>query len=156
MKHAQLAGGVSAMDVDHFDPRRKKDYLQSYANLFLATRSCNGKKSDFWPEPELQAKGIRFLNCCEEQDYGVHVFEDPVTHEVFGVTPAGKYHVRILDLNTDDLVTERKVRADLRIALTETFATMRGSLDQISRLVGLLRGQLELMIPDIEFRRRVT
>jgi len=46
-------------------------------------------------------------------DYGKHIFEDPVTHQVFGVTPAGRYHVRHCDLNDDLYVAERRDRAEI-------------------------------------------
>ena len=85
MQH-QSRGG--RLEVDHFDPRRKKDLIQSYANLFPASRHCNGKKSDTWPNKAERAAGCRFLNPCEEMDYDEQIFEDPTTHELVGVTPA--------------------------------------------------------------------
>jgi hypothetical protein len=154
MKHSQMSGGDSAMEVDHFNPRFKKDYHQSYDNLFLATRHCNGKKSGFWPDAESEAKGVRFLNCCKEEDYGVHIFEDPDTHEVFGVTPAGIYHVRILDLNAEDLVNERRQRAEFQEALAETRAFVHGPLDEFARVMALLRDEMALMIPQIPYRKK--
>ena len=33
------------MEVDHFDPRQKKDVIQNYKNLLLATRHCKGAKT---------------------------------------------------------------------------------------------------------------
>ena len=85
MRHQKMADG--SLDVDHFDPREKRNYLQRYNNLFLASPHCNGRKSDFWPTVSEERQGIRFLNCCKEYDYGKHIFEDPRTNEVFGVTP---------------------------------------------------------------------
>ena len=64
------------MEIDHFDPRKKEDFIQQYENLFLAKRHCNGAKSKFWPSGAEQALGLRYLNPCREQDYGVHIFED--------------------------------------------------------------------------------
>ena len=142
------------MDIDHFNPKFKKNYLQSYDNLFLATRHCNGKKHGFWPDPEAQSKGVRFLNCCEEQDYGVHIFEDPDTHKVFGVTPAGIYHVRILDLNAEDLVNERKMRAEFYAALTQTRASVHGPFEEFTKAMALMGDQMNLFIPMIPYRQQ--
>src|ERR1700690_2436329 len=106
MQHVDLAGGAKCMEVDHFNPHKKDDPIQDYANLFLASRHCNGSKRDRWPSNKDQALGLRFLNCCNEQDYGEHIFEDPDTHELVGVTPEGRYHVRNCDLNAPHLVRE--------------------------------------------------
>jgi hypothetical protein len=107
------------MEVDHFNPNKKNDWLQDYANLFLATRHCNGAKHNRWPSNKDRQLGARFLNCCKETDYGVHIFEDPDTHEVVGITPEGKYHVRNCDLNAPHLVEERAERANLWRLLEE-------------------------------------
>jgi hypothetical protein len=101
------------MEIDHFNPNKKRNLIQQYENLFLATRHCNGAKRDRWPSNKERQLGVRFLNCCEETDYGVHIFEDPQTHELVGITPAGRYHVRNCDLNAPHLVEERAERAKL-------------------------------------------
>ena len=105
------------MQVDHFDPRRKKDRIQRYSNFFLADAHCNGMKSDTWPSREAQKKGVRFLNCCEEMDYGCCVFEDPATHELVGMTPAAIYHIEMIDLNAPHLIKKRRERAEVRALL---------------------------------------
>jgi len=76
MQHTYRAGGATCMEVDHFDPRKKLDEIQKYPNLFLATRHCNGAKRDRWPNNHERKLGVRFLNCCSEVDYGIHIFED--------------------------------------------------------------------------------
>jgi hypothetical protein len=111
-----------------------------YSNLFLSTRHCNLKKHAYWPTAADQKKGIRFLNCCEEMDYGVHIFENPETHELVGVTPAGRYHIIACDLNADHLVTERRERSLLRALLTRTVAIVRPTAD-----LGSLRASLKLL-----------
>jgi hypothetical protein len=113
MQHTYRAGGEKCMEVDHFNPRRKSDFIQQYSNLFPATRHCNGAKRDQWPRPHERKAGLRFLNCCEEPDYGVHILEDPDTHELVGVTPESRFHVRACDLNAPHLVDERSERAEL-------------------------------------------
>lgn len=112
MQHTARAGGPKCMEVDHFNPNRKRDSIQNYSNLYPATRHCNGAKRDRWPKGKDRAAGMRFLDCCKEADFGLHIFEDPDTHELVGVTPPGKYHVRACDLNAPHLVNERRQRAE--------------------------------------------
>jgi hypothetical protein len=138
------------MEVDHFDPRRKDDPIQNYNNLFLATRHCNGAKRDYWPSEEDVAMGIRLLNPCEEEDYGVHICEDPVTRELVGTTVPGRNQVRAFDLNADHLVKERRDRTELRLAV----ARFRGDADRLKLILpGELLQKIEqaigYMIPGI-------
>ena len=140
LRHEQQAGGLTHMEVDHFNPTLPGRLGNKYSNLFLSTRHCNLKKHAYWPTPADQKKGIRFLNCCEEMDYGVHIFENPETHELVGVTPAGRYHIIACDLNADHLVTERRERSLLRALLTRTVAIVRPTAD-----LGSLRASLKLL-----------
>jgi len=109
MQHRERAG---EMEVDHFDPRRKKDLIQDYANLFPTSRHCNAKKGDHWPSKMERAAGCQFLNPCEEMDYDEQIYEDPAAHRLVGVTPAARWHIRICGLNADHLVNERAKRAE--------------------------------------------
>src|SRR6266567_1902077 len=109
MQHHERAG---PMEVDHFDPRRKNDLIQRYENLFLASRHCNGKKSNHWPNKVEKASGCRFLNPCEEVDYGEQILEEPGSHRLVGVTPAARWHIRMCGLNALHLVYERAKRAE--------------------------------------------
>ena len=115
-------------------------------------------KGSNWPSPEDQARGIRFLDCCKERDYGEHIFEDPDTHEVFGVTSAGKYHVTILDLNAADLVLERKMRSEMIEALGATQATLRPgqNFEELRHVLALMQEDLKFKIPEIPFSKRAT
>jgi len=140
LRHEQQARGLTHMEVDHFNPTLPGRLGNKYSNLFLSTRHCNLKKHAYWPTPADQKKGIRFLNCCEEMDYGVHIFENPETHELVGVTPAGRYHIIACDLNADHLVTERRERSLLRALLTRTVAIVRPTAD-----LGSLRASLKLL-----------
>ena len=106
-------GTKTDMQIDHFDPRKKNDKIQIYANLFLSDAHCNRAKSDIWPTDEEQRLGCRFLNCCNEQDYGESIFEDPVTHKLVGTTPAAIFHIETIDLNDPGLVNERKIRNEM-------------------------------------------
>lgn len=152
MLHKDMAGGESAIDVDHFDPRLKARYLQSYSHLFPASRYCNGKKQNAWPSKEMQAAGIRFLDCTKEHDYGDHILEDPVTHRVFGITPAGRYHVRMLDLNAGVFIKHRQMRANLRVFMTETpLAIKPKTFDRLGAAVYLAKDLQDVAIPYIPY-----
>lgn len=144
------------MEVDHFDPRRKRDPIQTYENLFLSTRHCNLKKRDFWPSLAEQKQGIRFLNCCQEADYGTHIFEDPATHEVFGITPAGRYHVRMCDLNAPHFVEERRTRSELKQKISHSAARLKNGANfaAVRNLIGAVQKEVEVMMPEITLRVR--
>lgn len=107
-----------------------------------------------WPSGELRKLGARFLNPTKEQDYGVHIFEDPGTHELVGTTPAGKYHIRCCDLNAPHLVQERHDRAQLTKLLSDYFVTGKVSVSQlvdgtVLDASSVLRAILSKMIPPI-------
>ena len=139
------------MEIDHFDPRKKMDVVQKYQNLFLASRHCNNSKRDLWPTKADRRMGLRFLNCCKEQDYGVHIFEDPTTHELIGTTPAGRYHIRCCDLNEPDLVAERRERAKIHRLLNDIPVTFRVSYPEVKPHIDALKEQYQHMIPPIPF-----
>src|SRR5260370_9241981 len=110
--------GLRSMEVDHFNPFLRGNRRHRYTNLFFSTRHCNNAKRRHWPTASQLSKDIRYLNCCEELDYGVHIFEDPETNRLVGATPAGRYHIRMCDLNAPHFVRERSERPALRELLT--------------------------------------
>lgn len=146
MQHFEHAG---KLEVDHFDPRRKKDLRQEYDNLFPASRHCNGKKSDHWPTKLELTAGCRFLNPCEEMDYGEQIFEDPQTHLVVGITPAARWHIRMCGLNDDSLVGERAKRAKYRDLLENTSIRIKKEAQDLLPLIESFRQEVEKMIPPI-------
>jgi hypothetical protein len=155
-QHINRAGGSKCMEIDHFDPRLKSYFRQEYSNLFLATRHCNGAKRDRWESNKKRQQGARFLNCCEEADYDVHIFEDPDTHEVVGITPEGKYHVRNCDLNAPHLVQERAQRAQLWDFLEKKPMRAKGNWSsqseaQLLECISKLKFVAEQMIPQIKY-----
>jgi hypothetical protein len=147
MQHWQRAGGKKCVEVDHFRPKGKN--RNHYSNLFPATRHCNGAKGQTWPTAADQRDGIRFLNPCKEADYGTQIFEDANTHELVGVNAAARFHIICCDLNAEHLIAERRDRAQIRKALSQTPATITGSLKGFAESLLALRKQLELMIPEI-------
>jgi hypothetical protein len=143
--------GERVMEVDHFDPRKKKDKIQEYDNLFLADRHCNSSKWDVWPNAADRRKGMRFLNCCQEMDYGEQIFEDRLTHKLIGFTPAARYHIRILQLNAPHLVTARRHRLRIREVLSACYAQLEHleSRAIVVDLIQRLKEVAEIQIPDI-------
>jgi hypothetical protein len=147
MQHVERIGEM-AMHVDHFDPRKKKRRRQAYSNLYLAGSQCNISKGNNWPTWVERASGVRFLDPCAEQDYGEHIFEDPITHELIGATPAGDYQILMCDLNALHLVLERRERSALQQIL---FGPGKVKSDFVTALeaIGELRRQYERSIPPI-------
>jgi len=80
---------------------RKKNVNSGLQQSLSRVRHCNGKKSNTWPSKAELAAGCRFLNPCEEMDYGEQIFEDPLTNRLVGITPAAIWHIRICALNSD-------------------------------------------------------
>jgi hypothetical protein len=139
------------MEVDHFNPAHKDKPTQSYSNLYLATRHCNLAKRRKWPNSKEKRAGCRFLDCCSEMDYGVHLFEDSGTHELVGVTPAGRWHIIMCDLNAPHFTDERRRRAAAREFFEETPATFYGAAlpSEVAELADAYEEQYRLMIPYI-------
>jgi len=148
MQHEIRCG---ALEVDHFDPRKKKNLIQDYNNLFPASRHCNGKKSDTWPNKAEQAAGCRFINPCEELDYGEQIFEDIVTHKLVGVTPAAKWHIRICGLNADRLIEERRRRARHWKTIRNRAIRVKKNIphEAALELISGFSEEVRLMIPEI-------
>jgi hypothetical protein len=150
MQHLDHAGGVGTMEIDHFDPRRKKDLIQDYQNLFLASRYCNNKKRDNWPTKTEEREGCRFLNPCAEMDYSEQIFEMPDSYRLVGITPAAQWHIRTCGLNADHLVHERALRAKYRRDLANTPIQITAADPAIVlQIVQNLRDEIEKMIPPI-------
>ena len=143
------------MEVDHFDPRPSPN-RNRYKNLFWSTGLCNNNKSNTWPSPREVALGIRFLDCTAESDYGPHIVEELATGRLVGVTPAGKYHLRVLGLNDPPFVEERLERTRLR-KIMSMFVIAKRDLSELAplihSLVSLLREQLQreidISIPEL-------
>jgi hypothetical protein len=135
--------GREEIHVDHFDPRKydgRKNH--DYDNLLPAFAPCNRAKGAKWPSQEAQASGVRFLNPAVEPDYGVHLFEDPNSHAIVGATPAGKYHLRHLALNTEVLVRKRMNRSLAR--------NLRPHISLIQGLPSFSEGDLMTILGDAE------
>lgn len=145
-----LFAGLTNMDVDHFNPRLYGDRRHQYDNLMWSTHICNVAKSDKWPTKEEEQRGQRFLNPCKEWEYGDHIAENPVTHELVGKTPEGRYHIRMLRLNDESFVWERTMRAEFLQVLANP-ALRQGSFEEIRNQLAVVRSKLEILIPEIPY-----
>ena len=83
-------------------------------------------------------------------DYGIHIFEDPDTHEIVGITPEGKYHVRNCDLNAPHFIEERKERTKLWNLLESQPMRMKSTLS-LPFEFQMLKDIAEKMIPKIPY-----
>lgn len=137
------------MEIDHHDPTLRNYERSKYENLFLATRHCNNKKRANWPSSTERKKEIRFLNCCKEMDYGVHILEDVSTGELVGMTPAGRYHIRTCDLNAPHFVRERRERTQL-LGKLKRMAVIVRSPGQTYELLQQITPIVRDMIPEIK------
>jgi len=115
----------------------------------LATAHCNNFKRAKWPHAALRRQGYRYLNPTTEQDYGVHIFEDPETHELVSPTVEGRYHIDMLDLNNDTFVFERKVRAAFHKGRQEKPAFFNGSFSEIREVMDVFGKLIDFCIPPI-------
>jgi hypothetical protein len=150
MQHLSRAGGLRCMEVDHFDPRQKNNPIQDYRNLMLASRHCNGAKGDYWPSETDLDLGIRLLNPCEEEDYGAHIREDPVTHKLIGLTPPGEIQIIVCDLNAPHLMEERKQRTEMRATIVRIKSEAEAlGLSLPSEIVAQLELAVDYMVPEI-------
>lgn len=143
--------GLQCMEVDHFNPTLGGKRRNQYRNLMWGTRICNNAKRDYWPTSEERKNGNRFLNPCEEWDYGMHIFEDPITHKLFGTTRSGRYHVEMLQLNNETFIWERETRAQLIQFLNRAQSVGIKPFEDILVELRKIKDQLERLIPSIPY-----
>jgi hypothetical protein len=146
-----LYSGLRCMEIDHFDPTLKGAARHKYRNLMWSTRLCNNAKLRYWPSLADRRKGIRFLNPCKEWDYGLCIFENPITHELIGKTPAARYHIEILRLNDESFIFERSLRTTLSELFKNPKVSLEGSFKEIQKRIKAEREKLEILIPPIPY-----
>lgn len=134
------------MDVDHFQPKGKGRHR--YTNLLVATRHCNGAKSNKWPTRAESRAGLYIINPYTEQDYGKHIFEDPKTHHIVATSPAGFYHILVVDLNAPHLVKERAERSRIG-SLLKGAKRIKSSITAAMGCVHELKRRMDVCIPAI-------
>jgi len=111
-----LAAGVENFELDHFRPKSLfPEKKQDFYNLFYACHPCNMLKHDSWPPEDLEARGITFVDLCED-DFQTHfkLLEDGTWD---GITESGRYTIEILRLNREHLVLVRRFLKRLGVDL---------------------------------------
>lgn len=109
--HERHAGGEKNFELDHFRPLKQFPKLRRvFENLHWSCHVCNGikSKSNHWPSDELLARGIRFVDLCEDDfDQHYQVLPDGTLNPL---TLSASYTIDTIDLNSEHL---RKLRAIL-------------------------------------------
>jgi len=155
MIHRDYAGGAMGIHIDHFDPTLKGRGRHAYKNLFPSAGSCNVIKNDNWPSPAQQDEGMRFLNPCEEHDYGEHIFENEFGYLV-ATTTEGFYHIVNMGLNDDHFVENRRERTDLLqrlesdLLLLKKSSMLKEEADALRRIIETFKVRICKSIPRIE------
>jgi len=106
LMHEFWAGGERNFELDHFQPvslfpERERDFY----NLYYACHVCNQAKSDHWPPPTLEARGIGFVDLCAD-DWETH-FRLLPDGNLTPLTEAARYTLLTLRLNSEHLVALR-------------------------------------------------
>jgi hypothetical protein len=129
--HENRAGGPEQFWIDHFQPRSKAGAANNYANLYWSCMGCNWIKSDQWPSPAEVARGYRFADPCQEQDYGAHFKEDE-NGTLVALTLCGSYHIDRLRLNRPARLQVRRERKIMQHALQEHIAMVIKLIETVS------------------------
>lgn len=155
MIHRDYAGGAMGIHIDHFDPTLTGRRRHAYKNLFPSAGSCNVIKNDNWPTREQSRQGMRFLNPCEEHDYGEHIFENEFGYLV-ATSVEGFYHIVNMGLNDDHFVENRKERSELLKRLDFDILILKESrlssdeVEALKRVIETLKARLLKCIPQID------
>ncbi len=151
--HEARGGGPGHFEVDHFRPRSKFPALAlDYGNLVYACRTCNGFKADKWPTSAQEAEGYRFLD--PDRDRFEEHWEEEADGRLVPTTPAGRYTVSSLNLNSEFRCAERRRRRDVAAAISRNLL-LASELDEAARGIVDRESQLaaDLTAAAIEVRR---
>jgi hypothetical protein len=112
------ASGEENFEMDHFRPKSRFPELHDdFYNLYYACHPCNHIKHDYWPPPDLEARGIGLVDLCAE-DFATH-FRPIDDGRWDGITESGRYTIEILRLNREHLVKVRRLLSLLGVSLNE-------------------------------------
>jgi len=109
-----FAAGQENYELDHFRPQAKfPEEAANFYNLYYACHPCNHIKRGRWPSPELEKRGIGFVDLCAN-DFENH-FQELEDGRWIGLTISARYTIDALRLNRLHLI---QIRMLVR-ALTE-------------------------------------
>ncbi len=133
-------GGYDAMEVDHFRPWSRPEFKhleKEWGNLYYTCRLCNGSKSNHWPTTEQDARGLRFVDPCEDDpDDHVRISRHPNTGDfcwLRALTPAGRYTIDKIRLNRKQLIDIRRALAREESEVREAFNRNRQRIELLTK-----------------------
>jgi hypothetical protein len=133
-----LAAGVENFELDLFRPKKAFPQLkEDFYNLYYACHPCNRIKWDSWPPPDLEARGISFVDLCTDE-FAMH-FRSLADGTWDGLTESGKYTIEMLRLNREHLVEARRLLRQLSIDLLDKTSTQSG-LTQMTKEKSVTEG----------------
>ena len=110
-------------------------------------------KRKVWPKKKDLQNRRRYLDCCKETDYGVHLFEDRATGELLPLTPEGVYQLENCDLNNEWLKAKRRERTEDQKILAALKAGAASPLGpdkaKSSEVIAIMNDRIDRGIPEI-------
>jgi hypothetical protein len=106
LRHEDWADGEDTFQLDHYRPQTLfEDLICDFYNLYYACYHCNKWKSDKWPSEELLAKGIGFVDFCQD-NFDRH-FRVLSNGRLEPLTESASYTEAALRLNSPHLIQRR-------------------------------------------------
>ena len=112
LTHEHDMNGPELFDLDHHRPRSLfPELAHDYYNHYYCCKRCNGIKFNKWPSPEVQARGIGFVDLCSSQ-FETHYRIREEDQAWDALTPSAKYTIEQLRLDSPHLLRfRRRVKA---------------------------------------------
>jgi hypothetical protein len=118
--------GDEVFEIDHFKPRRFKELVARYQNLYYSCQKCNRYKSDTWPSDTELSEGFRFSDPCAEDMYVEH-FRETADGQLEALTNCGRFTYGRIRLYRPDLVKWRQARR----VVSEELPTLESALARL-------------------------
>ena len=109
--HELWRGGDDSFEIDHFRPKDDKlfpERRRDFYNLYWSCKRCNKRKENQWPSDIMIARGIGFVDLCQDT-FDMH-YVVKSDGQLESLTPSGDYTIKSLRLNSDHL-------SELRVSL---------------------------------------
>jgi len=118
--------GDEGFEIDHFKPRRFRELLANYQNLYYSCRKCNRHKWETWPSDEELSEGFRFSDPCAEDMYLSHL-QEGADGRLEALTNCGRYTRDHIRLDRPTLVEWRQARR----VVSEKLPTLESALARL-------------------------